>query len=59
MTEAEYILATDLRTVLSVQRVLSQITQANSEHITEDEWASVHRILDAWQARMFNAVKIR
>lgn len=59
MTEPEYILTGDLRTTLQMQSMLRFIIRGNNPHVTDDEYTEVAKILDAWQARMFKAVKIK
>lgn len=58
MTEQEYIVACDRRTVWELQALLRGIVVANNPHVKQSEYVKVHKILDAWQAAMGKAIKI-
>jgi hypothetical protein len=59
MTEQEYIVACDRRTVWEVQTMLSRIIVVNNPHVKQSEYAKVLKILDSWAESMGKAIKIK
>lgn len=59
MTEREYIMASDLRTVRHMIALLREIVAENNPHTTLDEWRAVYKTLDTWQERLFKAIKVK
>ncbi len=58
MTENEYILATDLRTVYILMDVMRRLHPL-TKHIPDDEHRQVGEILQQWQDRLNNTIKIQ
>lgn len=52
MTEKDYILATDLRSVRLVKILLHDLIPENNEAIPEDEYHAVCCLVRHWEARM-------
>ncbi len=58
MTESEYVLCGDLRSIRHVIPALKEVIPANNPHIPEDEYREVIRLLSKWQDALFRVVSI-
>ena len=59
MTEQEYILTADLRTIRHLLSEIREVIPENNPHVPRDEFQTVTRLLSKWQDALFQAVKIR
>ncbi len=59
MKERDYINVRELSNVLAMTKLLRDITQANSEVITEEQYKTVGEILFQWQIKLFKKVKVK
>lgn len=59
MKERDYINVRELSNVLAMTNLLRDITQANSEVITQEQYKTVGEILYQWQEKLFAKVKTK
>ena len=58
MTENQYIMAGDIKTIWAAKSVLYDIVPANNIHIPDDEYRKVMRYLDAWWRYMLEDIDL-
>lgn len=58
MSEAEYILVADLRTIRQTITALREVIPENNPNVPRDEYQAVMGYLSEWQDRMFAALPI-
>lgn len=56
MTEEDYILIGDLKTIIAAKAVLSDICAANNPHIPDADFEEVMRLLRTWNDALFAAI---
>lgn len=59
MTEDDYILVGDLRTITMAQHLLRHIVPANNPVIAADDYQHVLKVLDAWREDLHAAIRKR
>lgn len=53
MTEQEYVLCADLRTIRLVLSNLREVIPENNPHVPREEYQTVMRLISEWQDRLF------
>ncbi len=53
MTEHDYIIATDVRTIMIVEDALRHVIPANNPHVAAGEYIKVMLFLNKWRMAMY------